>query len=169
VSCTAFAQISMMVLACSALTNSFFLEDRCSTSDQKSFILTSSRRTFILAMRDGDRANKNEIGIFVSSVTSNDFPHAMPLTAFTDDRGRKIRKLANLCTGRCHNSISPEASLLTVKACWFQARWSGRCLMRTLRRCFCRFRTNLHDGFGLLVKRTQLLAHKFGLDFHYVF
>jgi hypothetical protein len=33
----------------------------------------------------------------------------------------------------------------------------------------CRFRTDFPDGFGLLVKRTQLLAHKFGLDFHHVF
>ena len=30
-------------------------------------------------MRDGDRANKNEIEIFVFSVTSNDFPHDMLL------------------------------------------------------------------------------------------
>ena len=28
-------------------------------------------------MRDRDRANKNEIEIFVFSVTSNDFPHDM--------------------------------------------------------------------------------------------
>jgi hypothetical protein len=93
-----FGRSTVIYPICSALTNSSFLEDRCSLSDQKSFILASSRRAFILAMRDGDRANKNEIGIFVSSVTSNDFPHAMPLTAFTDDRGTKIRKWANLCT-----------------------------------------------------------------------
>ena len=31
----------------------------------------------MLAVRDGDRANKNEIEIFVSSVTLNDFPHDM--------------------------------------------------------------------------------------------
>jgi hypothetical protein len=66
---------------CSELTNSLFLEDCCSLSDQNSFILTSSRIAFILALRDRDRANKNEIGIFVSSVTSNDFPHAMLLTS----------------------------------------------------------------------------------------
>jgi hypothetical protein len=40
---------------------------------------------------------------------------------------------------------------------------------RTLRRVLCRFGTYLHDGFGLLVKGTQLLAYKFGLDFHHVF
>ena len=57
------------------LTNSFFLKDRCSLSDQISFILASNWRAFILAMRDRDRANKNEIEIFVFSVTSNDFPH----------------------------------------------------------------------------------------------
>jgi hypothetical protein len=53
----------------------FFLKDRCSLSDQISFILASSRRAFILAMRDRDRANENEIEIFVLSVTSNDFFH----------------------------------------------------------------------------------------------
>ena len=163
-----FGSSTVVYSVCSALTNSFFLEDRCSLSDQKSFILASSRRAFILAMRGGDRANKIEIGIFVSSVTSNDFPHAMPLTAFTDDRGRKVRKWANLCSAMSQ-FISPEASLLTVKACWFPVRWSGRYLIRTLDRCLCRFRTNFSDGFGLLVKRTQLLAHKFGLDFHHVF
>src|SRR5215472_8865641 len=49
------------------------------------------------------------------------FPHAMPLTAFTDHRGRKTRKLANLCTAMSQ-FISPEASLLTVKACWKKYR-----------------------------------------------
>ena len=34
------------------LTNSFLLKDRCSLSDQISFILASSRRAFIVAMRD---------------------------------------------------------------------------------------------------------------------
>ena len=75
-------------------------------SDQKSFILASTRRAFILALRDRDRANKNEIGVFASSVTSNDFPHAMPLTAFTDDRGTKIRKWANLCTAMSQFNIA---------------------------------------------------------------
>src|SRR6516164_6439774 len=64
------------------LTNSFFLKDRCSLSDQISFILASNWRAFILAMRDRDRANKNEIEIFVFSVTSNDFPHDMLLLSF---------------------------------------------------------------------------------------
>src|SRR6516164_7222025 len=63
------------------LTNRFFLKDRRSFSDQISFILASNRRGFILAMRDRDRAYKraykNEIEIFVFSVTSNDFPHDM--------------------------------------------------------------------------------------------
>jgi len=61
------------------LTNSFFLKDRCSLSDQISFILASNWRAFILAMRDRDRANKNEIETFVFSVTLNDFPHDMLL------------------------------------------------------------------------------------------
>ena len=34
-------------------------------------------------MRDRDRANKNEIEIFVFSVTSNDFPHHMLLLTFS--------------------------------------------------------------------------------------
>lgn len=62
---------------CSALTNSFLFENCCSLSDQNSFLPTSNRSPFVLAIRDRDRANKNEFGIFVSSVTSNDFPHAM--------------------------------------------------------------------------------------------
>ena len=61
------------------LTNSFFLKDRCSLSDQISFILASNWGAFTLAMRDRDRADKNEIEIFVLSVTSNDFPHDMLL------------------------------------------------------------------------------------------
>src|SRR5207248_8334233 len=61
-----------------ALTNSFFLKDRCSLSNQISFILASNWRAFILAMRD-NRANKNEIETFVFSVTLNDFPHDMLL------------------------------------------------------------------------------------------
>ena len=62
------------------LTNSFFLKDRCSSSDQISFILASNWRAFILAMRHRDRANKSEIEIFVFSVTSNYIPHdTLPL------------------------------------------------------------------------------------------
>ena len=82
------------------LTNSFLLKDRCSLSDQISFILASSRRAFILAMRDRDRANKNEIEIFVFGVTSNDFPHHMLLSLFhrisaqnygaDDERARRL-------------------------------------------------------------------------------
>ena len=34
-------------------------------------------------MRDRDRANKNEIEIFVFSVTSNDFPHDVLLLIFS--------------------------------------------------------------------------------------
>ena len=73
------------------LTNSFFLKDRCSLSDQISFILASNWRAFILAMRDRDRANKNEIEIFVFSVTSNDFPHDMLLLIFSLKIGAAIR------------------------------------------------------------------------------
>src|SRR5215813_3095792 len=74
------------------LTNSFFLKDRCSLSNQISFILASNWRAFILAMRDRDRANKNVIEIFVFSVTSNDFPHDMLLLIFSLKIGAAIRR-----------------------------------------------------------------------------
>ena len=48
-----------------------------------SFILASNWKAFTLAMRDRDRANKNEIEIFAFSVTSNDFPHEMLLLIFS--------------------------------------------------------------------------------------
>ena len=80
---TRSAQFQPELLVCRRrLTNSFFLKDRCSLSDQISFILASNWRAFILAMRDKDRANRNEIEIFVFSVTSNDFPHDMLLLFF---------------------------------------------------------------------------------------
>jgi hypothetical protein len=79
------------LLDCRRLTNSFFLKDRCSLSDQISFILASNWRAFTLAMRDRDRANKNEIEIFVFSVTSNDFPHDMLLLIFSLKIGAAIR------------------------------------------------------------------------------
>ena len=41
----------------------------------------------MLAMRDRDRANKNEIEIFVFSVTSNDFPHDMLQLTFSSNLG----------------------------------------------------------------------------------
>jgi hypothetical protein len=40
-------------------------------------------------MRDRDRANKNEIEIFVFSVTSNNFPHDMRLLTFSSNLGSK--------------------------------------------------------------------------------
>jgi hypothetical protein len=61
------------------LTYSFFLKDRCALADQMSFVQTFPWRGFFLAMRDRDRANKNEIAVIVFSVTSNDFPHDMLL------------------------------------------------------------------------------------------
>ena len=42
-------------------------------------------------MRDRDRVNKNEIEIFVFSVTSNDFPHDMLLLIFSMKIGAAIR------------------------------------------------------------------------------
>jgi hypothetical protein len=41
-------------------------------------------------MRDRNRANKNEIEIFVFSVTSNDFPHDMLLLTFSSNLGSKL-------------------------------------------------------------------------------
>jgi hypothetical protein len=73
------------------LTNSFFLEDRCPLSDQIFFILASNWRAFILAMSDRDRADKNEIEIFVFSITLNDFPHDMLLLTFPLKIGAAIR------------------------------------------------------------------------------
>ena len=42
-------------------------------------------------MRDKDRANKNEIEIFVFSVTSNDFPHDVLLLIFSSKLGPSYR------------------------------------------------------------------------------
>jgi hypothetical protein len=43
------------------------------------FVLTFPWRAFVLAMRDRDRANENEIAIFVFSITTKHFPHDMLL------------------------------------------------------------------------------------------
>jgi hypothetical protein len=43
-----------------------------------------------LLMRDRDRSNKNQIEIFVFSVTSNDFPHDMLLLTFSSNLGSKL-------------------------------------------------------------------------------
>ena len=81
---TFYAAVKNELLVCRRrLTNGFFLKDRCSLSDQISFILASNWRAFTLAVRDRDRADKNEIEILVFSVTSNDFPHDMLLLIFS--------------------------------------------------------------------------------------
>ena len=87
-SCAACVLISMMVLVCSALTNNFFLEDRCSMSDQIPFFPTLPRRAFVFAMRHRNRPNKDGIAILALSVTTKDFPHAMLLTTCTRTRTR---------------------------------------------------------------------------------
>jgi len=43
--------------------------------DQISLIPSLRRRGLVLAMGDGDGADKNEIVIFVARVTANDCPH----------------------------------------------------------------------------------------------
>jgi len=55
--------------------NCFLLKDRCALPDQISLIPSFRQRTLGLAVRDGDRANKIEIVIFVSRVATNDCPH----------------------------------------------------------------------------------------------
>src|SRR5215813_5281742 len=59
--------------------NEFLLKDRCALPDQMSSVFTFSRRRFILAMRDGDGANKNKIAVFDFGVTPKHFPHDMLL------------------------------------------------------------------------------------------
>ena len=61
------------------LTNRFFLKDRCALPDQMSFFLAHSWRAFVLTKRDRHGANKNEIAIFVFSVTAKDFSHGVLL------------------------------------------------------------------------------------------
>jgi hypothetical protein len=58
-----------------------------------------------------NRANKNEIGTFVFSVPSNNFPHAMLLTAFTstDEKFYTVRAANSTalcsCVGIASNYI----------------------------------------------------------------
>jgi len=59
------------------LTNRFFLKDRCALPDQMSFSLARSWRAFLLAKEDRRGANKNEITIFVFSITAKDFSHGV--------------------------------------------------------------------------------------------
>src|SRR5262245_24582093 len=61
------------------LTNRFFLKDRCALPDQMSFSLARSWRAFVLAKEDRRGANKNEITIFVFSITAKDFSHGVLL------------------------------------------------------------------------------------------
>jgi hypothetical protein len=51
-------------------------------------------------MRDRDRANKNEIEIFVFSVTSNDFPHDMLLLTFSSNPDQNATPSASNITKR---------------------------------------------------------------------
>jgi hypothetical protein len=83
-----------------------------------SFILASNWRGFILAMRDRDRANKNEIEIFVFSVTSNDFPHDVLLLIFSLKIGAAIRNRGRSWMGPVTGSTAtdPPAGGLTYHA-----------------------------------------------------
>jgi hypothetical protein len=53
-------------------------------------IAINNWRAFTFAMRDKDRPNKNEIEIFIFSVTPNDFPHDMLLLIFSLKIGAAI-------------------------------------------------------------------------------
>jgi hypothetical protein len=55
-----------------------FLKDCCALPDQMLFVRPFPWRGFILAVNDGYRAYKNQIGIFAFGVTANDFSHGMP-------------------------------------------------------------------------------------------
>jgi hypothetical protein len=57
------------------LLNRFFLKDRRALPDQMSSMLTFAWRGFVLAMRNGHRANKNETAAFIFGVTAKDFSH----------------------------------------------------------------------------------------------
>jgi hypothetical protein len=57
-------------------TNRFFPKDRCTLPNQMSFLLVHSWSAFVLAKGDRHGANKNEIVIFVFSVTTKGFSHA---------------------------------------------------------------------------------------------
>ena len=69
------------------LTNRFFLKDRCALPDQMSFSVARSWRAFVLAKEDRRGANKNEITIFVFSITAKDFSHGVLL----DGKGDPFR------------------------------------------------------------------------------
>jgi hypothetical protein len=58
-----------------------------------SFVLAFSWRGLVLAKRDRDRANKNEISILVCSVTTKDFPHDMLLHEL-NERGLLLRRVS---------------------------------------------------------------------------
>jgi hypothetical protein len=60
------------------LTERFFLKDRRALPNQMSPILPFSWRALVLAMRNRDRANKNEIAAFVLGVTTKNFSHVVP-------------------------------------------------------------------------------------------
>jgi hypothetical protein len=51
------------------------LKDCCALPDQMPFVLTLSWRAFVFAMRDRNRADKDEIATSVFGVTAKDFPH----------------------------------------------------------------------------------------------
>src|SRR5262249_38674468 len=57
------------------ISQDLLLKDRCPLPDQTSFGLTFPWARFVLAMRDRDRANKNEVAISVFCVATKDLSH----------------------------------------------------------------------------------------------
>src|SRR5262250_1665358 len=87
------------------LTNRFFLKDRCALPDQMSFSLARSWRAFLLAKEDRRGANKNEITIFVFSITGEGlFSWRAP-----DGKGMIRRSRRAPVRGRCAASARPAA------------------------------------------------------------
>src|SRR5262249_15123614 len=89
--------------------------------DQMSFSLARSWRAFVLAKEDRRGANKNEITIFVFSITAKDFSHGVLL----DGKGDPLR-VASLTRALGVNSVfgnwsgSPKAEVFAVEAGRYQ-------------------------------------------------
>src|SRR5262249_5113628 len=75
-------------------------------------------RRFILAMRDGDGANKNKIAVFDFGVTPKHFPHDMLLYCLNSGSSLVARRsrslaLAAMISQFPYSSASPQAEPTT--------------------------------------------------------
>jgi len=100
--------VTALVDPISKLMNGFFLKDLCALFDQMSFFSTSSWRRFVLAKRDRHRANKNEIAIFVFSVTAKDFPHGVLL------HGNRRNRHLKLTAARQYSNPTDRPSIIEL-------------------------------------------------------